>query len=37
MSGGDGRRSLGRSMQGISRLLIPTGRLVVLLRKCHGG
>jgi hypothetical protein len=34
-SGGDGRRSWGRSMQGISGLLIPTGRLVVLLRRCH--
>jgi hypothetical protein len=24
-------------MQGISELLIPTGRLVVLLRRCYGG
>jgi hypothetical protein len=36
-SGGDGRRSWGRLMQGASGLLIPTGRLVVLLRRCHGG
>jgi hypothetical protein len=33
-----GRAALvGRSMQGIFGLLIPMGRLVVLLRKCHGG
>jgi hypothetical protein len=24
-------------MQGVSGLLIPTGRLVVLLRRCYGG
>jgi hypothetical protein len=36
-SGGDGRRSWGRLLQGSSGLLIPTGRLGVFLRRCHGG
>jgi hypothetical protein len=36
-SGEDRRRSWGRSMQGVSRLLIPTGRLVVFLLRCYGG
>jgi hypothetical protein len=36
-SSGDGQRSWGRSMQGVSGLLIPTGQFVILLRRCHRG